>query len=76
MFATFEQGVRKTEDCRNDCSGRKYVLKAGHADFLSKTTFKLMDDGIFTAMRLLYKNIVLLDQGGKSWNNGNVFVGV
>ena len=75
MFAGFEQGVRKTEDCRDDCSGRKYVLKAGHVDFFSKTTFKLMGDGIVTAMRLFYKNIVVLD-GGKTWNNGNVFVGV
>ena len=60
MFAEFEQGVRKTEICRADCSGRKYVLKARHDDYLWKTTFKLMDDGIVTAMRLFYKNIVLL----------------
>jgi hypothetical protein len=60
MFAKFEQGVRKTEDCRADCSGLKYVLKANHADFLSKTTFKLKGDGIVTAMRLFYKNIVRL----------------
>jgi hypothetical protein len=75
MFAEFEQGVRKTEDCRAHCSGRKYVLKASHFDFHSKTTFKLMDEGIITAIRLFYKNIVVLD-GGKTWNNGNVFVGV
>ena len=60
MFAEFEQGVRKTEDCRADCSSRKYVLKAGYGDFFSKTTFKLMGDGIVTAMRLFYKNIVVL----------------
>ena len=60
MFAEFEQGVRKTEDCRADCNGQKYVLKARHDDYLSKTTFKLMGDGIVTAMRLFYKNIVLL----------------
>ena len=60
MFAKFEQGVRKTEDCRADCSGRNYVLKAGHFDRYSKTTFKLMGDGIVTAMRLFYKNIVVL----------------
>ena len=75
MFAEFEQGVRKTEDCRADCSGLKYVLKAAHGDLLSKTTFKLMGDGVVTAMRLFYKNIVLL-YGGKTWNNGNVFAGV
>ena len=75
MFAEFQQGVRKTEDCRADCSGRKYVLIASHYDVLSKTTFKLMGDGIVTAMRLFYKNIVLLD-GDKTWNNGNVFAGV
>ena len=76
MFTKFEQGVRKTEDCRADCSGLKYVLKARHYDYLSKTSFKLMDDGIITAMRLFYKNIVLLDYSGKTWNNGNVFAGV
>jgi hypothetical protein len=59
MFATFEQGVRKTEDCRADCSGLKYVLNARHNDFFSKTSLKLMGDGIVTAMRLFYKNIVL-----------------
>ena len=75
MFAAFEQGIRKTEDCRADCSGRKYVLKARHADVLSKTTFKLMGDSIVTTMRLFYKNIVVL-RDGKTWNNGNVFVGV
>ena len=76
MFAEFEQGVRKTEDCRANCSGRKYVLRARHADFYLKTTFKLMGDGVVTTMRLFYKNIVLLDEGGKTWNNGNVFAGV
>jgi hypothetical protein len=60
MFAEFEQGVRKTEDCRADCSGRKYVLQVQNFDYISKTSFKLMDDGIITAMRLFYKNIVVL----------------
>jgi hypothetical protein len=59
MFAEFEQGVRKTEDCRADCSGRKYILNAGYANFFSKTTFKLMGDGIVTSMTLFYKNIVV-----------------
>ena len=75
MFAEFEQGVRKTEDCRADCRGRKYVLLASHYDLLSKTTFKLMGDGIVTAMRLYYKNIFVLN-GGETYNNGNVFAGV
>jgi len=75
MFAEFEQGVRKPEYCRADCSGLKYVLKVQQTDFLQKTTFKLMGDGIVTAMRLFYKNIVLLFDG-KTWNNGNVFAGV
>jgi len=34
-----------------------------------------MGDGIVTALRLFYKNIVVL-KDGKTWNNGNVFVGV
>jgi hypothetical protein len=34
-----------------------------------------MGDGIVTAMRLFYKNIVVL-YDGKTYNNGNVFVGV
>jgi len=76
MFTRFEQGVRKNEDCRADCSGRKYVLMAGNADHLSKTFFKLIGDGIVTAIRIFYKNIVLLDKRGKTWNNGNVFAGV
>jgi len=53
------QGVRKIEDCKADCTKQKYVLKANHGDFLSKTSFKIMDDGIVTTMRLFYKNIVL-----------------
>jgi hypothetical protein len=35
-----------------------------------------MDDGIVTTMRLFYKNIVVLDESGKTRNNGNVFAGV
>jgi len=76
MFAEFEQGVRKTEDCTADCSGRKYVLKAGHYDQFSKTTFKLMGDGIVTTMKLFYKNIVVHDKVGKTFDNGNVFAGI
>ena len=76
MFAQFEQGVRKTEDCKADCSDQTYFLKARHYDRLQKTSFEILDDGIVTSIRLFYKNIVVLDKYGKSWNNGNVFAGV
>ena len=67
--------MRKTEACRADCSDQSYTLKSGHTDLLSKTYFEILDDGIVTSMRLFYKNIVFLIDG-KTWNNGNVFVGV
>jgi len=68
--------VSTIEDCKADCTKQKYVLKAIHADFLSKTSFKIMDDGIVTTMRLFYKNIVLPNKYGKTYNIGNVFAGV
>ena len=65
----------KTEDCRDDCGDQNYFLKVGHADFLSWTSFEIMNDGIVTSMRLFYKNIVL-PFDGKTYNNGDVFAGV
>ena len=63
MFVEFEQGVRKTEDCTADCSDQKYFLKARHFVSLSKTYFKILDEGIVTSMRLFYKNIVFHLEG-------------
>ena len=75
MFAEFEQGVRKTEDCSADCSDQKYVLKAAHYDFLSWTSFEIKGDGIVTSMRLFYKR-VLLHINGATYDQGSVFVGL
>ena len=65
----------KTENCRADCGDQNYILRVGHVDFFSWTSFEIINEGIVTSMRLFYKHIVLpID--GKIFDNGDVFAGV
>ena len=48
IFAEFEQGVFKTENCKQDCSNQKYVLRVRHEIHDYYSAYKIKEEVIIT----------------------------
>ena len=54
MFGEFVQRTKKSEDCREDCSNKKYLLQARHVTTKLASYYQIEGNNIITKMKHFY----------------------
>ena len=57
MFGEFLQQTKKSEDCREDCSNKKYLLQARHVTTKLASYYQIEGNNIITKMKHFYLNL-------------------